>query len=468
MHMKNKTLQISMLILIVLLFSGCVELIEEFSREMEEQNFEFEVEFSNGELVLKTDEKKEEFLEYDKLYWDTKNAERLLQDYRNSFNPELNETEKIVFCINNGVVDAYLDYSAEFTKLDDLYTQGEYLKNQKDAPETNILLLKKVEDYCIEISEDFSCPGEYVKKDNKCIQVCEDGTEYGTCSLEKPIYCDEGNLIPKAHICGCPEKEEPAGNKCISIYLKESYNAEFKYTLRGKEESVKFTVYKGLNNYLADLPRTYICNPKCPTRTELELRYLDDEKEQKNELNKFVDRIKEKTNVQDDQARIAISIVQSIPYDWEAFETDTLEGRYPYEVLYDQLGVCGEKSKLLVYVLRELGYGLVLLEYTNENHMAIGINCPEQYSQYESKYCFIESTTPSIMTDIEGSYVSAGKLSANPVIIKISTGYSFDSVREEYNDAIKYREIEELGTILPRDMWQKWQDLVQKYGFVFD
>jgi hypothetical protein len=33
--------------------------------------------------------------------------------------------------------------------------------------------------------------------------TCADGTVYGQCSLDKPLYCDAGNLIPDCNFCGC-------------------------------------------------------------------------------------------------------------------------------------------------------------------------------------------------------------------------------------------------------------------------
>jgi len=36
-------------------------------------------------------------------------------------------------------------------------------------------------------------------------QTCSDGTSYGQCSSEKPKYCDNGNLVDRCDICGCPE-----------------------------------------------------------------------------------------------------------------------------------------------------------------------------------------------------------------------------------------------------------------------
>ena len=55
----------------------------------------------------------------------------------------------------------------------------------------------------------------------------------------------------------------------------------------------------------------------------------------------------------DEQLRIAVSLVQNIPYDWDNYYTGEL-GKYPYEVLYQNKGVCGEKSQLIIFLLREV------------------------------------------------------------------------------------------------------------------
>lgn len=36
---------------------------------------------------------------------------------------------------------------------------------------------------------------------------CSDGTGYGYCSLTKPYYCDNGSLIVKCSLCGCPSEQ---------------------------------------------------------------------------------------------------------------------------------------------------------------------------------------------------------------------------------------------------------------------
>ena len=79
--------------------------------------------------------------------------------------------------------------------------------------------------------------------------------------------------------------------------------------------------------------------------------------------------------------------------------------RYPYEVLYDEKGVCGEKSELLAFILREMGYGVAFFYYPPENHEAIGIKCPKRHSVGRTGYCLIETTGPSIMAEIGRAHV---------------------------------------------------------------
>ncbi|MEA3273585.1 MAG: hypothetical protein U9Q72_03280 [Patescibacteria group bacterium] len=99
----------------------------------------------------------------------------------------------------------------------------------------------------------------------------------------------------------------------------------------------------------------------------------------------------------DQLIELTVAFVQAIPYD--SNKADKILGgmeeppRYPYEVLYEQQGVCSGKSFLLVSLLRELGYGAVLFEYEEASHMAVGIKCPKEYSTYESGYCYVETTS---------------------------------------------------------------------------
>ncbi len=45
---------------------------------------------------------------------------------------------------------------------------------------------------------------------------CSDGTDYAQCAATKPKYCDDGNLVDKASLCGCPTGQTVSGETCIA------------------------------------------------------------------------------------------------------------------------------------------------------------------------------------------------------------------------------------------------------------
>jgi hypothetical protein len=243
------------------------------------------------------------------------------------------------------------------------------------------------------------------------------------------------------------------------------------YTLRGGRGQIEFKIYGGVLQYLQNNPisNTYYCtNGVCPTTFELESRFIDDNT-QKRELDSLARLIEGKTADKDDQARIAISLVQNIPYDWDSLKLSDPHSKYPYEVIALEKGVCGEKSKLLVFLLRELGFGTALIDYKAERHQAVGISCPSTYSLLNSGYCFVEATAPNIVTDDQGNYVEVGKLTSVPEITKMSDGLSFTSVSEEYQDNQKLKQLftqldaYKTTSVLPYELWVQWKLIYDQY-----
>jgi len=260
----------------------------------------------------------------------------------------------------------------------------------------------------------------------------------------------------------------------------------FVYVLRGASSTINVNLYSGVHSEIlsegtpaACIRYNYDSSP-C-TNDEINqylLKYIDESNQEKY-LNNLVNSIKSKTSNRDDQARIAISLVQNIPYDYSKLYTVSTDLRYPYEVLYDNTGICEEKSLLLAYLLRELGFGVILFEFKSENHMAVGIKSPTQYSYINSGYAFVESTAPTIITDSQGNYVGVGKLTSTPLIYHISDGSSMTSVSEEYNDANTYHQVynqitqihNTYGSVLDQyqySQWlsldNQWRSLCNKYG----
>ncbi len=260
-----------------------------------------------------------------------------------------------------------------------------------------------------------------------------------------------------------------------SRFKTDPKTVDYNYILRGVHGHITYTVYGGLYDYLKKLPRSISDYTTPPTDIDFINRNLNDEN-QKLFLDPFLEQIKGITPNKDDQARIAISLVQNINYDTAAFMSDNVEGKYPYEVLYTGSGVCSEKSELIAYLLQGLGYEVVIFRFNTENHDAIGIKCPQKYSYRDTGYCFVESTSPSIITDASRDYVGTGKLTTMPNILKICDGNSFDSVSEEYDDNINYYKLYNDMNSYPSktlsqsdyNEWKsyhdEWQKLVDKYG----
>src|SRR4030043_557836 len=278
--------------------------------------------------------------------------------------------------------------------------------------------------------------------------ICNDGTIYNECSKIRPYFCMGGVLIEKASVCNCNNLSKIDGDKCISEYHSEPKQIALDYTLKGEKKTIHFIVYKKLNDYLSGLPRYIDSMGNKTTRLDFKLKSLNEE-QQREFLLPLIVRIENLARNKDDQARIAISIIQNIPFG-SSNKTSKLGNidkgysRYPYEVLYDLQGVCGEKSELLAFLLRGLGYENAFIYYNEENHEAMGIKCPVKKSLDNTGYCFIETTGPSIITDYRTEYVSVGQLTSIPEIIPIDGSLYFGEKNfYEYKDANTLNKIRE-------------------------
>ena len=306
--------------------------------------------------------------------------------------------------------------------------------------------------------------------DKEAIPTCGDGSFYDTCDLNKPYYCDAetGLLIEKASMCGCPNGMSKSEDSCLSQYATAPKDITLKYVLRGEEREINFTVYEGLVDHISNLSKVInYAGEEKPLPSDFKLRNLNDI-EQKQLLLPLLIEIQNTAESREDQVRIAISIVQNIEFG-QSNETLNLPGetgvaysRYPYEVLYDGMGVCGEKSELLAFLLKEMGYGVVFFYYQEENHEALGIKCPARYSVDNTGYCFIETTGPSIITDAGIEYVGGIKLNSKPEIILVSNGDGLGLDMYEYKDAKEMMKLRDGGFVLFRE--SRLNKLKEKYG----
>ena len=98
-----------------------------------------------------------------------------------------------------------------------------------------------------------------------------------------------------------------------------------------------------------------------------------------------------------EKLNLVVSFVQAIPYCAEEGEYP----RYPIETLVDACGDCEDVAILAAALLKQMGYGAVLLAFLEEKHMAVGVRVlpPEgdDLTAYEwngDDYYFVEPTSP--------------------------------------------------------------------------
>jgi len=303
------------------------------------------------------------------------------------------------------------------------------------------------------------------------LHTCGDGTFYEDCSLNKPLFCDKGILVEDSLKCGCKDDFFKKDNSCVNSFYNDEEKRAFKYVLDGEEKEVEISVYEEINNYVKKLPRSkFYSEGEIPKRIDFKLLKIEDDI-QKQAIQELIYKIQNLApEDKDAQARIAISLVQNIPYSETSEENkfnedDSIKfARFPYQVLYDNQGSCEGKSELLVLILRELGYGTSFFYYSLENHEAVGIKCPVKESLFGSGFCFVETTSPSILGDYGGIYLGTGKLVSNPEIVLVNDGLSLSKNLKEYKDSKKLMNIREgksLSVLFKSGIFERFN---QRYG----
>jgi len=307
------------------------------------------------------------------------------------------------------------------------------------------------------------------KKTPERIPTCGDGTFENTCSPMKPYFCNDGILVEKASLCGCNNFLTKSGDSCISDYYKKPGVVTLRYILNGQKNEIDFTVYEEANDYVSNISRViYYIGKEIPSRADFKHKNINGEIQRA----MILPLVKEIQNlVPDDkveQARIAISLVQNIPYGFSekifSFEGGEINhSRYSYEVLYENQGICGEKSSLMAFLLKEIGYGVSIFYFADENHEAVGIKCPVEKSLYNSGYCFVETGGPAIITDNSIEFIGGVNLSSIPEIILISEGISLPENMYEYNDAKTLKDIREKRLLGYLKIW-RYNSIKERYN----
>jgi hypothetical protein len=221
-------------------------------------------------------------------------------------------------------------------------------------------------------------------------------------------------------------------------YRQSPKTTSFSYVLDGNRRSMSFTTYGGLSDFFSNKSHSYHYDPDTGVIVEL----LENEDQNEN-MRPFIDMIRKRSPTGDDQAKIAISLVQHIPSTGNRYNRTATDWYYPYETVHNNKGSDADKSILLAYILNELGYETVLFEFSD--HMAVGVKSSSKYAFYDTGYAFIETTRPTIITYVPDAGYGGFRISQNPRIIHLSGGRRVLDVSAEYGDAMRLEQLEEMG-----------------------
>jgi len=229
----------------------------------------------------------------------------------------------------------------------------------------------------------------------------------------------------------------------------------YTYTLNGKSDVIALALPTSVYN---DYAKKAVPSAQGGNSSYF-LAYINDA-EQQQYVTALANAIQQKTDSPDDQARIAVSLVQHIPF------SEGNQYRYPYEVLYNGKGVCGEKSMLLALLLRDLGFGSSVFYFVPEDHMAAGISVLAPYDYKNTGYAFIETTEPTMIT-YAGSVFPFGTVSSKPEVTLVGTGRQLSAVSADYNDAHDWATIQENIDHLSTGQRQEYDVLDTKYDLSY-
>ena len=219
------------------------------------------------------------------------------------------------------------------------------------------------------------------------------------------------------------EEEITGETEIVFPSLENPIMRTFAWEYKGKEYALSQTLHGSVYDYYKKQPKTFSYSGELPVNWEEEyygmfLRNNEHDNTISN-LASDLQALGQKNKLNEDQiVELIMSFVQAIPYDDSKAknilsETGSETMRYPYEVLFEQLGVCSDKSLLAIVLLRQMGYGAVIFTFDQQNHMAIGIECPKDSSTYGSGYCYAETTSLGNKIGIIPSFDSTSNKTIN-------------------------------------------------------
>jgi len=220
-----------------------------------------------------------------------------------------------------------------------------------------------------------------------------------------------------------PTLEQPTQKKFVWQYKDQNY-------------SLTLTMYQSVYDYYHALPKDYSYTGALPSDWENQYygMFLQQNVADSSiaDLAQSLQTVGKQHGLSDDQiVEMTMAFVQTITYD-DSKAQNILAGntnetmQYPYETLFIGNGVCSDKSLLAYSILKQMGYGVALFAFEQANHMAIGIQCPSGYSNYNNGYCYAETTSTGNKIGIIPSFDATSNKT-----IDITELGAFDSAKEQ-------------------------------------
>ena len=129
--------------------------------------------------------------------------------------------------------------------------------------------------------------------------------------------------------------------------------------------------------------------------------------------------IRDRQGLDDDRyLELITAFVQSIPYETDA---SIVEPKFPIETYVDTEGDCDDKSLLLAGLLAREGYGVALLYFGNESHMAVGVRSAG-CSYRNTPFAYIETTNRSYVGIPPATLTNGTVLTTDPLVIPVGDG----------------------------------------------
>jgi hypothetical protein len=254
--------------------------------------------------------------------------------------------------------------------------------------------------------------------------------------------------------------------KCVlpSIFDSSSntITRSYPYIINGQEGSITLTLNDKWKDYFS-------CRSDeiGPARVENYIliskqKILMKETEKYSALNPLVDAIKSKSTDPDVQARIAVNLVQHIPANCKLEQevqalnySENIHFPSPYEVLYQNTGICDDKSVLLASLLHQLGYNSAYIAFDFQHHAmaGIGTNGNDQYKNKfgNSGFSLIETTN----TYPIGLIPPIIDYNSQITTMNQNSGKNFTLTNQDYEDIAYFKTHNGIRN----------NDLIQRYGY---